>query len=479
MIKKSLSFVLATFLALGGILVHPTLDVSANPMYPVSPSSSSNVNQTPVADQAVGFKDIYRGYIFYEEIEFLSSKQIIKGFPDGVFRPEIPITRAQAAIMFGRALELNIEPRDTKFSDVTAKVSGAGYIASVVEKGIINGYPDNTYHPYEPVTRAQMAIFLDSAFDLINPNPANTFKDISPNMIAYQSILNVYRSGIVNGFPDGTFYPDNSVTRGEFSAYLARAIEPSFRGAPSLEVESISDWKKGTPIIDVDIDKGWIINFNDKVDERSLYNNIYVVRESDKQSHFVFPIVDFNDPKSVRLLLGSLYDFDETYTLYITKDVKSKFGNPLGDSITLKFHTRKLEYNLQESIVLDGVKFYIQLDQSDEKVFINVTATNISSENIPYVGFNGCDPGISTALFTDSGDGEFKEGSKWSGMLVCTQMIEEHIIKPGASIKVSNLLYTLTQLNNGQSYVKVVFQKGSLDSPKPIVVSIPLQEIID
>ena len=49
--------------------------------------------------------------------------------------------------MIGRALELNEEPRDTKFSDVNAKVTGSGYIASAVEKGIIAGLPDNTYRP--------------------------------------------------------------------------------------------------------------------------------------------------------------------------------------------------------------------------------------------------------------------------------------------------------------------------------------------
>ena len=62
--------------------------------------------------------------------------------------------------MIGRALELNEEPRDTKFSDVNAKATGSGYIASAVEKGIIAGFPDNTYRPAEPVTRASDGDFL-------------------------------------------------------------------------------------------------------------------------------------------------------------------------------------------------------------------------------------------------------------------------------------------------------------------------------
>ena len=78
-----------------------------------------------------------------------------------------------------------------------------------------------------------------------------------------------------------------------------------------------------------DIDTEWTITFNDQVDERSFYENIYVVRESDKRLHSIRPIIDRYDPKSVKLHLGKLYDFDEIYYLYITKDVKSKIGNSL------------------------------------------------------------------------------------------------------------------------------------------------------
>ena len=87
-----------------------------------------------------------------------------------MFIADQAVTRQQAAIMIGRALELNKEPRDTKFSDVKAQVTGSGYIASAVEKGIISGFPDNTYRLEEPVTRSQMAIFLDRAFELEDSN---------------------------------------------------------------------------------------------------------------------------------------------------------------------------------------------------------------------------------------------------------------------------------------------------------------------
>ena len=178
---------------------------------------------------AGGFKDVSPNYTFYNEVLYLSSEKIISGFPDGTFKPNDTVTRAQAAIMIGRALDLNGNQRDTTFRDVTSNVTGSGYIAAAVEKGIISGFPDGTYRPYQPVSRGQMAIFLNRAFTL-SIGQENGFSDVSSKMAAYQSILNVSANGIASGYSDGTYRPDLAVTRGQFSAFMARTLEPSFRG---------------------------------------------------------------------------------------------------------------------------------------------------------------------------------------------------------------------------------------------------------
>ncbi|WP_071392768.1 leucine-rich repeat domain-containing protein [Bacillus tuaregi] len=178
---------------------------------------------------AGGFKDVSPNYTFYHEVIYLSSEEMISGFPDGTFKPNDTVTRAQAAIMIGRALDLNGNQRDTTFRDVPSNVTGSGYIAAAVEEGIISGFPDGTYKPYQPVTRAQMALFLNRAFPLTT-GQENGFSDVSSNMAAYQSILNVSANGIASGYHDGTYRPDLAVTRGQFSAFMARTLEPSFRG---------------------------------------------------------------------------------------------------------------------------------------------------------------------------------------------------------------------------------------------------------
>ncbi|KAA9023929.1 S-layer homology domain-containing protein [Niallia endozanthoxylica] len=188
----------------------------------------------PISGLAVSsFTDVSNDYTFFDEVGYLSSKGIISGYPDGSFRANNTVTRAQAAIMIGRALGLDGGPRDTQFIDVKSNVTGSGYIASAVDRGIISGFPDGSYRPYEPVNRGQMAIFINRAYTLTTGQTSIYFSDVSLNMSAYQSILNVATNGIASGYPDSTYRPNQSVSRGQFSAFMARTLEPSYRGLPN------------------------------------------------------------------------------------------------------------------------------------------------------------------------------------------------------------------------------------------------------
>lgn len=431
----------------------------------------------PSAGLASGFYDVSKAYTFYDEIEFLTSKQIITGYSDGSFKPEASVTRAEAAIMIGRALGLNGDPQDTHFNDVTANVTGSGYIASAVERGIISGFPDNTYRPYQPVTRAQMAIILDKAFTLKNAHPNNIFTDISENMIAYPSILNAYANGIVNGFSDATYKPDNRVVRGHFSAFLARAIDPSFRSNPGFAVESVSGWDQEAEVTEVDIDHEWMIRFNYELDEyglKNLYDYIYVVREGDSQPEILEPII-YDNLKVVNLPLWNLYDFDETYTLFIKEGLTSKTGRPLAEPVAIKFHTNKPDFSVKQSVEQDGVQFDIMADPSYKKVYVKVKATNKSSQPIPYISGSGCDPGLDAALVTETADGPVKVGGKWSTAANCTLAIRELTLQPGESIGIVEVLYPPAQPFDEEIYLNAVLPTGTMKDPKqPIEVSVPL-----
>ena len=429
---------------------------------------------------AAEFRDLPRNYTFYDEVRYLSDKGIISGYPDDMFRATAHVTRAEAAIMIGRALELNGNAKNTTFRDVTAKVTGSGYIASAVEKGIITGYPNGTYRPHEPVTRGQIAIFLDRAFELEPCKCANPFIDISSGQVAFQSIMSAHWNGIANGYSDGTYRPDTAVTRGQFSAFMARALEPSFRGAPAaFAVESISGWEPGGATAEVDMDHDWVIKFTDTVDKNSIKDHITIERERDHKQHYYE--IQSIDPKTIKLKLYDLYHLDETYSLSISKEIKSKMGGePLAEPLIIKFHINNSDFKVKKTLEQDGIRMEVQLAQSGEKIFAKLKATNISNEDIPYTGFSGCDPGISANLFSEAAPEPNRVGSKWGSAAKCTLALVDYVLKPGDSVEAIEVLYPPRQQVHEDLFIKAEFHKGRYQNNSPIKsieVSIPLEEL--
>jgi len=178
--------------------------------------------------EETSFKDVKEYTSFYEEIMFLHGEEIIFGYEDDTFRPTEGVTRAAASAMIGRSLGLDGTKRQSSFKDVPEQSFASGYIASAVDEGIITGFNDGTFRPNQLVTRGEMAIFISRAFDLTTETEA-AFQDTAPSMASFEAIQNVYGNGIAKGFSDYHFYPYKTITRGEFSAFLARGVEDSFK----------------------------------------------------------------------------------------------------------------------------------------------------------------------------------------------------------------------------------------------------------
>lgn len=173
------------------------------------------------------FSDLEKNNLFYDEIQFLSEKGVISGFPDHTFRPKAKVTRGQAAIMLGRALGYDGSPRASAFPDVSATQAASGYIAEAAKKGILKGYPDGTFRPDATMNRAEMAIVLQQAFyPEAKGGHSMRFPDVETNMRAFKAIGILGSYGVVRGYKDGNFYPDIELNREQFSAFLARAMDP-------------------------------------------------------------------------------------------------------------------------------------------------------------------------------------------------------------------------------------------------------------
>ena len=184
--------------------------------------------------KAASFTDLKTSDRFYEEAHYLINKGIISGYPGETFKPDKVVSRAEAAIMIGKMLKLDGTKRSSKFTDVYASTAASGYIASAVKKGIISGYPNGTFKPDAPISRGDMAIVLSKAFNL-SATSAFGFSDVGEQMKAYEHVRMISLASISIGYPNGTYRPNENVTRAQFAAFLARGLEAKFKQKASIE----------------------------------------------------------------------------------------------------------------------------------------------------------------------------------------------------------------------------------------------------
>ncbi|WP_142825895.1 S-layer homology domain-containing protein [Planococcus soli] len=177
--------------------------------------------------------DLSENHMFYEEINYLIDKGVVKGYSDGTIRPDRSLNRAEAAVMIGRLKGLDGTPQKTPFRDVPAGHYASGYIANAAEAGYVLGHSDGTYRPDVAITRNDMALVAERVFDL-NYFYFYGIKDSPDDLPDFQAVSKVFAASIAIGYPDGTFRPLQEGTRGQFSAFLARALEPKFKNKASI-----------------------------------------------------------------------------------------------------------------------------------------------------------------------------------------------------------------------------------------------------
>ena len=150
------------------------------------------------------------------------------GYTDGTFGPERNMTRAEVTTMFARLLTEQIEADKTysnTFSDVPKGYWATNYIGYMQQFGIITGYSDGSFRPNAPVTRAEFAA-IASRFEKLTEG-SKSFTDVSDTFCAARYINFAATRGWVTGYSDGTFKPENTITRAEVAAVTCRLLERS------------------------------------------------------------------------------------------------------------------------------------------------------------------------------------------------------------------------------------------------------------
>jgi len=176
---------------------------------------------------AATFRDVPDSHPSALEIKFLVETGIIKGYPDQTFKPSNNVTNSQVALMITRALKLDLNNRPNPGFKDLSKVDADTYkaIAAVVDEGI---FPKGAnFRPGEPITRGEMAQVLVNAFHL-KGSSKQQFKDVPKNSKYYQAINTLAANNITTGYEDGTFKPNQPLTRAHFSTFLSRILEPDF-----------------------------------------------------------------------------------------------------------------------------------------------------------------------------------------------------------------------------------------------------------
>jgi uncharacterized YkwD family protein len=169
------------------------------------------------------FKDIPNNYWAKKEIEELVSKGIINGYPDGTFKPNQYVTRAQTAIIIGKAMQIDTKYRPNPgFIDVKSKDAAYPYIAALVERGIFS--KGKKFNPNNPLTREQLAKILVEAFALQGTTKTE-FKDVPKNHWAYKYINTLVATGITTGKTSNKFDPTGKVTRAQMAVFVKRALD--------------------------------------------------------------------------------------------------------------------------------------------------------------------------------------------------------------------------------------------------------------
>lgn len=203
----------------------------------------------PFSVSAAGFKDVEESYWAKEEIDYLVSKGVIAGFPDGTFKPEEAVTREQFAKMVCIAKGLSeYKPAKATFKDVASSRWSYGFIEAAVKAGYIKGYTDGTFKPERAISREELAVLgirvlgKEAEANAWKGEPlvwANDWKKISSWAVG--AVTLAYRPDIqmlTYHVKDGLVDPKMSATRAECAYAIYKLVAPPKAGGKVIVAQT-------------------------------------------------------------------------------------------------------------------------------------------------------------------------------------------------------------------------------------------------
>ncbi len=189
------------------------------------------LNPTPVMAQTSGFSDVSTDYWAATFISVLVTRGVIAGFPDGTFKPDAPVTRAQFAAMVQKAFPNKTRTRTAiTFVDVASTYWAKTAINNAYEMGFLSGYPGNVFRPEQNIPREQVLVALANGFSYTASNNVDTIlsyyndgNGIS-NFARAPIAAATERNMVVNYANLKQLNPNRNATRAEVAAFIYQAL---------------------------------------------------------------------------------------------------------------------------------------------------------------------------------------------------------------------------------------------------------------
>ncbi|MFD2671715.1 cadherin-like beta sandwich domain-containing protein [Marinicrinis sediminis] len=163
------------------------------------------------------------GYLAQLEEQESIHHAYISGYEDGTFKPDQHITRAEMATLLARNLSTT-EMESVPYSDLSIDHWAYASIQETTANGLMIGDPDGQFRPEAVLTRAEMATIAFYWMDLQEQNEMNAFRDTTDHWAAAK-IAALVQEGIMKGYPDGSFKPDQPLTRAEAVMVMNKMLD--------------------------------------------------------------------------------------------------------------------------------------------------------------------------------------------------------------------------------------------------------------
>lgn len=170
------------------------------------------------------FSDIF-SHFAQDDILKTYQKGWMEGLTEHTFSPDDGLTRAQAAVILCRYLNLKDTEEVVEFSDISEHWAEKE-IRLATQSGLLKGYPNGKFEPNRAVTREEIAVILQRILQYeYTEGKSASFSDVNADRWSYHEITALFNGGILAGYPDHTFRPEQFLSRGEMAHLLQKTLQ--------------------------------------------------------------------------------------------------------------------------------------------------------------------------------------------------------------------------------------------------------------